>query len=99
MTLLRNIASGFRSLFRKERVGQRADGFRVSLSANARGTEGRSGTEELIECSDLVVEAASQAAVKVLVPVAIARARHILIMSVGGLLDHDHWFRQTHECG
>jgi predicted dinucleotide-utilizing enzyme len=95
MTLLRNIASGFRSLFRKERVGQRADGFR----ANARGTEGRSGTEELIECSDLVVEAASQAAVKVLVPVAIARARHILIMSVGGLLDHDHWFRQTHECG
>jgi aspartate dehydrogenase len=55
--------------------------------------------EELVECSDLVVEAASQAAVENLLPMAIAHGRDVLIMSVGGLLGRDDWFRQASESG
>lgn len=53
--------------------------------------------DELIERTDLVVEAASQAALAELVPKAIARGRDMLILSVGGLLGHDDWFRAAAE--
>jgi aspartate dehydrogenase len=55
--------------------------------------------DEMIERSDLAVEAASQAALAVFVPKALARGRDILIMSVGGLLGHEEWFRQARENG
>lgn len=55
--------------------------------------------DELVERSDLVVEAASQAALLELVPKAIARGKELLILSVGGLLGHDEWFRQAAESG
>ena len=55
--------------------------------------------DELIERTELVVEAASQAALPVLVPKALARGRDLLILSVGGLLGHDDWFRQAAEKG
>jgi aspartate dehydrogenase len=53
--------------------------------------------DELIERSELAVEAASQAALLEFVPKALARQRDMLIMSVGGLLGHDDWFRQAAE--
>jgi aspartate dehydrogenase len=53
--------------------------------------------DEMIECTDLVVEAASQAALADLVPKALARGRDMLIMSVGGLLGQEDWFRQARE--
>jgi len=54
---------------------------------------------ELIQRADLVVEAASQSALLELVPKALAAGRDILVMSVGGLLGHDDWFRQAGEKG
>ena len=55
--------------------------------------------DDLIGRSDLVVEAASQAALAVVVPKAIAAGRDLLILSVGGLLGHDDWFRAAAEKG
>ncbi len=55
--------------------------------------------EELLNRVDLVVEAASQAALPAFVPKALARGRNMLIMSVGGLLGHDDWFEQAAEKG
>jgi len=55
--------------------------------------------EELLDRSDLAVEAASQAALADFVPKALARQRDMLIMSVGGLLGRAEWFRQAEEAG
>jgi aspartate dehydrogenase len=73
----------------------RAQGFAAVLSAPPSVVS----LDQLIECSDLVVEAASQAALPVLVPKALARGRDLLILSVGGLLCHDEWFREAAEKG
>ncbi len=53
--------------------------------------------DEMIEHSELAVEAASQAALPDFVPRALARGRDMLIMSVGGLLGREEWFRQAAE--
>jgi len=45
-------------------------------------------TDNLIETSDLVVEAASKAAAPAIIRSALERSRDILVMSVGGLLEH-----------
>ncbi|HXQ26778.1 MAG TPA: aspartate dehydrogenase [Candidatus Acidoferrales bacterium] len=55
--------------------------------------------EEMIERCDLAVEAASQAALAEFVPKALARGRDMLIMSVGGLLGREEWFREAEKKG
>ena len=55
--------------------------------------------DEMIERCDLAVEAASQAALPEFVPQALARGRDMMIMSVGGLLGREEWFRQAAEKG
>jgi aspartate dehydrogenase len=55
--------------------------------------------ERLVEVSDLVVEAASQAAVPHVVPLCLARRKSVLVLSVGALLGRDEWFRQATEQG
>lgn len=55
--------------------------------------------EEMLDLTDLVVEAASQAALPGFVPKALARGRDMLIMSVGGLLGHNEWFAEAAEKG
>jgi aspartate dehydrogenase len=55
--------------------------------------------DEMIERSDLAVEAASHSALGEFVPKALRRGRDMLIMSVGGLLGHEEWFRAAHEQG
>jgi len=45
----------------------------------------------LIEASDLVVEAASQAALVELAPLVLDAGRDLLVLSVGGLLGHPEW--------
>jgi aspartate dehydrogenase len=55
--------------------------------------------DEMIARCDLAVEAASQAALPEFVPKALARGRDMLIMSVGGLLGREEWFRQAGEKG
>ena len=53
--------------------------------------------DEMIERCELAVEAASQAALPEFVPKALARGRDMLIMSVGGLLGRQEWFREAAE--
>ena len=55
--------------------------------------------DNMIERCELAVEAASQAALPEFVPKALACGRDMLIMSVGGLLGHEDWFRQAREKG
>ena len=55
--------------------------------------------EEMIDRCELAVEAASQAALSDFVPKALARGRDMLIMSVGGLLGRDEWFREAKAKG
>lgn len=55
--------------------------------------------EEMLDRADLAIEAASQAALPEFVPKALARGRDMLIMSVGGLLGREEWFRRAEEKG
>lgn len=55
--------------------------------------------DELMAHSDLIVEAAGQAALPEVVPKAIESRRDLLVLSVGGLLGHEEWFRQAEERG
>jgi aspartate dehydrogenase len=55
--------------------------------------------EEMLDRSELAVEAASQAALPEFVSKALGRGRDILVMSVGGLLGRDEWFREAERQG
>lgn len=55
--------------------------------------------EEMIDRCELAIEAASQAALPDFVPKALARGRDMLIMSVGGLLGREEWFREASAKG
>ncbi|HWF37975.1 MAG TPA: aspartate dehydrogenase [Candidatus Acidoferrales bacterium] len=72
---------------------ERAESFASTLSSPPRLLP----LHELIQRSDLVVEAASQEALREFVPKAMSASRDVLIMSVGGLLGHEDWFRQAEE--
>jgi aspartate dehydrogenase len=57
--------------------------------------------DELIRRSDLVVEAATQAALRELGPAVLAAGKHLMVLSVGGLVGVlDEWARlaETHHC-
>jgi aspartate dehydrogenase len=57
--------------------------------------------DRLIERSDLVVEAASQAALRELGPAVLAAGKHLMVLSVGGLVGVlDEWARlaEKHNC-
>ncbi|MGC1170833.1 MAG: aspartate dehydrogenase [Candidatus Acidiferrales bacterium] len=68
-----------------------------ALSAELSARPAVVSVDELIERSELAVEAASQAALGEFVPKALARGRDMLIMSAGGLLGHEEWFREARE--
>ena len=70
-----------------------------SLSAELSSHPPVVSIDDMIERCDLAVEAASQAALPEFVPKALARERDVLIMSVGGLLGREEWFRQAREAG
>lgn len=72
---------------------EKAEAFAASLSSSPRVVS----LHELIQRTDLVVEAASQAALPEFVPKALAAGRDMMIMSVGGLLGHEDWFQQAEE--
>jgi len=55
--------------------------------------------DRLVEISELVVEAASQAAVPLIVPLCLAQRKSILVLSVGALLGKDEWLRKAAEQG
>jgi aspartate dehydrogenase len=53
----------------------------------------------LIEQSDLVVEAATQAALADLAPAVLEAGRDLLVLSVGGLLAHPEWVERARQRG
>ena len=55
--------------------------------------------DELVRRSDLVVEAASQAALLEIVPRVLECRKDLLVLSVGGLLGHEDWVRQAEDRG
>jgi aspartate dehydrogenase len=76
------------------------DGARAQkLSASLKSGPPVVSIDRLVEMSDLVVEAASQAAVPLVVPVCLAQRKSVLVLSVGALLGKDEWFRQAAEQG
>jgi aspartate dehydrogenase len=54
---------------------------------------------DLVRAADLVVEAATPAALESIVPACLAEGRDLYVLSVGGLLDHEEWFRQAEARG
>ena len=55
--------------------------------------------DELVRRSDLVIEAASQAALPEIVPRALRAQKDLMIMSVGGLLENEEWFAEAERQG
>ena len=55
--------------------------------------------ESLVDRSDLVLEAATQAALVSLAPRVLERGRDLLVLSVGALLDHPEWMALASERG
>jgi aspartate dehydrogenase len=55
--------------------------------------------DELVSCSDLVVEAARQEALAEIVPKVLGAGKDLMVMSVGGLIGHEEWFRLAEERG
>jgi aspartate dehydrogenase len=55
------------------------------------------GLPRLVELSDLVVEAASQAAVAEILPLCLDHCKDVLVMSVGALLGREEWFLQARK--
>lgn len=49
------------------------------------------GLAELIEACDLVIEAATQAALADIAPQTLEAGKDLMVLSVGGLLDHPQW--------
>src|SRR5205085_7152810 len=55
--------------------------------------------DRLVQLSDLVVEAASQAAVPLIVPLCLDQQKSVLVLSVGALLGRDEWLRRAADQG
>ncbi len=55
--------------------------------------------DELVRRSDLIIEAASQAALAEIVPRALRAQKDLMVMSVGGLLEHEDWFAEAERQG
>jgi len=55
--------------------------------------------EELVRRSELIIEAASQAALPEIVPRALRAQKDLMVMSVGGLLEHEEWFAEAERQG
>jgi aspartate dehydrogenase len=71
----------------------------AALSAELKSHPPVATLDQMLERCDVAVEAASQAALAEFVPAALAHGRDFLVMSVGGLLGHDHWLKEAQRRG
>ena len=55
--------------------------------------------DELIRRSDLVIEAATQEALETIAPRTIEQGKDLLVLSVGGLLEHEDWAELARRSG
>jgi len=73
----------------------RAERFAAQLKARPPVVE----IDELVRRSDLIIEAASQAALPDIVPRALRAQKDLMVMSVGGLLENEEWFAEAERQG
>ena len=73
----------------------RAERFAAQLRAHPAVVE----MDELVRSSDLIIEAASQAALPEIVPRALRAQKDLMVMSVGGLLENEEWFAEADRQG
>jgi aspartate dehydrogenase len=55
--------------------------------------------DELVARSDLVIEAATQQALDIIAPCTLRQGKDLLVLSVGGLLDHQDWVELARQTG
>jgi aspartate dehydrogenase len=55
--------------------------------------------EELVARSELVIEAATQEALEAIAPCTLGQGKDLMVLSVGGLLDHDDWVELARRTG
>jgi aspartate dehydrogenase len=55
--------------------------------------------DELVACSELVIEAATQEALDTIAPCALRQGKDLLVLSVGGLLEHPDWVDLARQTG
>ena len=55
--------------------------------------------EELVRRADLIVEAARQEALPEIVPKVLGAGKDLMVMSVGGLIGREEWFRMAEDLG
>lgn len=55
--------------------------------------------DELVSRSELVIEAATQEALETIAPSTLRRGKDLMVLSVGGLLDHDDWVELALQTG
>ncbi|HEX9871799.1 MAG TPA: aspartate dehydrogenase, partial [Candidatus Tectomicrobia bacterium] len=55
--------------------------------------------DELISRSDLVIEAATQEALETIAPLTLHPGKDLMVLSVGGLLDHEDWIELARQTG
>jgi len=77
------------------RTRARADALAASLAARPPVLD----LSGLVRVSDLVVEAAAPAALEAIMPACLTEGRDVYVISVGGLLDREAWFRQAEARG
>lgn len=55
--------------------------------------------DELIQRSELVIEAATQEALETIAPCTLQQGKDLLVLSVGGVLDHEEWVELARRTG
>lgn len=55
--------------------------------------------EDLVERSDLVIEAATQEALETIAPCTLRRGKDLMVLSVGALLEHEDWMVLARQSG
>jgi aspartate dehydrogenase len=55
--------------------------------------------EELVACSELVIEAATQKVLETIAPCTLRQGKDLMVLSVGGLLGHDEWVNLARQTG
>jgi aspartate dehydrogenase len=70
-----------------------------ALAATLRASPPVLDLAALVAASDLVVEAATGRALEAIVPACLAARKDVFVLSVGGLLGREDWFREAEVCG
>jgi aspartate dehydrogenase len=69
------------------------------LAAQSKSRPAVVDLDELTRRSDLIIEAASQAVLPEIVPRVLHAQKDLMVMSVGGLLEHEEWFAEAERQG